>query len=80
LKDSSQKCAPTGISSLHISNTEEKMEIPKLLIAQKSTSYLYDYLRLYEDKENFLYDAPANALTFYNQFFKERELVYQGWE
>jgi hypothetical protein len=55
----------------------ERMHIPKLLVAQKSASYLYDYLRTHEDKDGFLTDAPDTALSFYNRFLKEGKLVYR---
>jgi hypothetical protein len=55
----------------------ERMQIPKLLVAQQTASYLYDYLRAYEDEGGFLTDAPDTASSFYNRFLKEGKLVYR---
>ncbi|MGO8667887.1 MAG: hypothetical protein ACLQUW_06935 [Desulfobaccales bacterium] len=54
-----------------------RMHIPKLLIAQQSASYLYDYLRSYEDEEGFFSDAPETASSFYNRFLNEGKVVYR---
>jgi hypothetical protein len=59
-------------------DSEKTMNIPKLLIAQQSAVYLYDYLRAHEDEGNFFTDTPATASSFYNHFLKEGELVYRG--
>ena len=40
-------------------DSENTMNIPVLLIAQQSASYLYDYLLAHEDEGNFFPDAPV---------------------
>jgi hypothetical protein len=55
---------------------EERMQIPNLRAAQRSTAYLYDYLRAHEDEGNFLIDAPETAGAFYKAFQKEGNRVY----
>jgi len=55
----------------------ERMQIPKLLVAQQRASYLYDYMRTYEDEGGLFTDAPDTASSFYNRFLKEGKLVYR---
>ena len=55
---------------------EERMQIPKLNIALKSTIFLYDYLLAHEDEGDFFIDAPDSALAFYTRFINEGKLVY----
>ena len=57
-------------------DSEEVMQIPKLTVAKKSVSYLYDYLRTYEDEGDFFIGAPKSASTFYSSFLKEGKSVY----
>ena len=57
-------------------DSDEIMHIPTLTIAEKSISYLYDYLRAHEDDGNFFIDAPIKAATFYADRMKEGKLVY----
>ncbi len=57
-------------------DSKETMHIPKLEVAQNSVSYLYDYLRTYEDEGNFFVDAPKKASTFYEDYLEEGKLVY----
>ena len=52
-------------------DSENTMNIPVLLIAQQSASYLYHYLLAHEDEGNFFPDAPVRASSFYNRFLKE---------
>lgn len=55
---------------------EERMQIPVLDIALKSTIFLYDYLLAHEDEGDFFIDAPDSALAFYKRFINEGKLVY----
>lgn|GEM_PF-6377297 len=53
-----------------------KDHYPVLGVAQKSTSFLYDYLRTHEDVGDFFADAPKKASVFYENSLKEGESVY----
>jgi hypothetical protein len=55
---------------------EEIMRIPTLTVTEKSISYLYDYLRVYEDKGDFFIDAPIKASAFYADRLIEGKLAY----
>jgi len=57
-------------------DSEETMHIPKLDVARKSTTYLYNYLRAHEDEGNYFADAPKKASAFYRRFLKEGKSVY----
>jgi hypothetical protein len=57
-------------------DSENTMHIPKLDIAKKSVSYLYDYLLAHEDDGNCFADAQEQASTFYQRFLKEGKAVY----
>ena len=58
-------------------DSEERMNIPKLLIAQQSAAYLYDYLRSNEDEGGFFIDAPDTASSFSMRFMNEGKSVYR---
>lgn len=46
--------------------------IPRLRVARKCVSYLYDYLRAHEQEEDCFHDAPPSAAVFY------RDIAVQG--
>lgn len=50
--------------------------IPKLEIARKSASYLYDYLLAHEDKDNCFPDGPQKASSSYQSHLKAGKAVY----
>lgn len=54
------------------------MDIPKLSFAQKSASYLYDYLLANEDEGDFFHGLPDRASSYYAQSLKEGKLVYKA--
>ncbi len=57
-------------------DSEETMHIPKLDVAHKTASYLYDYLLANEDEGGYFADAPRKASTFYQKYLKEAKSVY----
>ena len=58
-------------------DSEEIMHIPNnLILAQKSVSYLYDYLRANEDEADFFVDAPKKASTFYDHHLRDGKSAY----
>ena len=57
-------------------DSEERMNIPKLIVARKSVSYLYGYLLANEEEDNCFRDAPAKASRFYKQFYSQGRTVY----
>ena len=52
------------------------MNIPKLSVARKGVSYLYDYLLANEEEDNCFHDAPQNASLLYEQYFSLGNMVY----
>ena len=57
-------------------DSEEVMNIPKLSVARKGVSYLYDYLLANEEEDNCFHDAPQNASLLYEQYFSLGNMVY----
>ncbi len=57
-------------------DSKEVMNIPKLRVARKSVSFLYDYLLANEEEDNCFQDAPLRAARFYRQFYSEGRSVY----
>ena len=60
-------------------DSEEVMNIPTLLVARKSVSYLFDYLRANEEEDNCFYDAPRKASHLYAQYCSQGKLIYSKW-
>ena len=59
-------------------DSAEVMHPPRLTVAQKSVSYLYDYLRAHEDEGVFFLEDPSNASTYYARSSREAKAVYDG--
>lgn len=57
-------------------DADEVMNIPKLKVARKSVSFLYNYLIENEEEANCFHDAPPNATCFYKQFYSQGRRVY----
>lgn len=56
---------------------QNKMHIPSLTIAKKSTIYLYDYLVANKSKGNTFHDAPTAAKPFYKEFLAQGKAAYK---
>ena len=57
-------------------DSEEVMNIPKLSVARKGVSYLYEYLLANEEEDNCFHDAPQNASLLYEQYYSLGNMVY----
>ena len=57
-------------------DSEEVMNIPKLAVARKGVSYLYDYLLANEEEDNCFHDAPRNASLLYEQYYSLGNMIY----
>ncbi len=57
-------------------DSEEVMNIPKLRVARKSVSFLYEYLLANEEEDNCFHDAPPKASRFYRLFYAQGRKVY----
>lgn len=57
-------------------DSDKKMNIPRLDIAKKSVSYLYDYLLSNEDEGDYFIDAQRSASRFYKNIQKEGKAIY----
>ena len=57
-------------------DSEEVMNVPKLRVARKSVSFLYDYLLSYEEEDGCFNDAPSKASRFYKYFAMQGRQVY----
>ena len=57
-------------------DSEEVMNIPKLSVARKGVSYLYDYLLANEEEDNCFHDAPQNASLLYEQYYSLGNMIY----
>lgn len=57
-------------------DSEEVMNIPKLKVARKSVSFLYEYLLANEEEDNCFHDAPQKTTRFYRLFYSQGRKVY----
>ena len=57
-------------------DSDEVMHIPYLDVAKRSASYLYDYLRNYEDNGNYINEAQDNVETRFNCWTEIGEAIY----
>ena len=57
-------------------DAEEIMHPPKLRVARKSVSFLYDYLIANEEEDACFHDAPPKASRFYEHFAWQGKQVY----
>ena len=55
---------------------EERMNIPNLVAAIKSTQFLYQHLLASEDNCDAFPDAPQSAVTYFRGFVNEARAVY----
>ncbi|QDQ24937.1 hypothetical protein FNU76_00455 [Chitinimonas arctica] len=55
---------------------EETMEIPKLRIARKSVSFLYDYMLANENEGDYFNDARPKAVYFYREHRLQSRGIY----
>lgn len=55
---------------------EEVMHPPRLRVARKSVSFLYDYLLANEEEDTCFHDAPPKASRFYERFARQGKRVY----
>lgn len=55
---------------------ENVMYPPRLRLARRSASYLYDYVLLHEDDDGFFPEGPLTAARFYRLFANEGRGVY----
>jgi hypothetical protein len=55
---------------------EREMHPPRMRIARKSVSFLYDHLRQVEDKTNALHDLRQTAQQFYRFWFGQGRQAY----
>lgn len=51
----------------HLDN-EDVMHIPRLRVARKSISFLYDYLLDHEEADDCFFDAPSDAYSHYKLY------------
>lgn len=58
-------------------DSEEVMNVPKLQVARKSVSFLYNYLLAHEEDGCF-HDAPPKASRIYKQFAVQGRQVYSN--
>jgi hypothetical protein len=55
---------------------DEQMQIPRLRIARRSTTHLYDHLVAVEDNVDAFHDAPPNLVARYRRFLAEARRIY----
>lgn len=55
---------------------DDRMNIPNLAPAIKSTQFLYAWLLCEENDSDAFLDAPTDAVTFFRQYFEEANLIY----
>jgi hypothetical protein len=58
----------------------EKFDVPRLDITQRSVQYLYNYLLDKEDEGGYFDDGPNDALAFYKNAFEEGRAVYRNFD
>ena len=59
-------------------DVEEVMNIPRLKVARKSVSFLYEYLLANEEEEGCFHDAPPKASCYYRACYSQGRKVYQS--